>query len=158
MHFPTHESRWPRLKWTSFLLVIESNIWDSKDFTLGSSFWDMKDWSGTNVASLSCWISMIPTQENTTPRLRNQSSILSPKVRFIEGCFKLQVPWTLTLQPLVVHEQKKKWRGWDKGGGSNNSQIDMLFVTLFPLYTPHTYWCGPPVNDSYQQGARLELF
>jgi hypothetical protein len=21
MHFPTHESRWPRLKWTSFLLV-----------------------------------------------------------------------------------------------------------------------------------------
>jgi len=25
-------------------------------------------------------------------------------------------------------------------------------------YTPHTYWCGPPMNDSYKQGALLELF
>ena len=24
MHFPTHESRWPRLKWTSFLLVYKT--------------------------------------------------------------------------------------------------------------------------------------
>ena len=24
MHFPTHESRWPRLKWTSFLLVLRA--------------------------------------------------------------------------------------------------------------------------------------
>ena len=26
------------------------------------------------------------------------------------------------------------------------------------LYTSHTCWCGPPVNDSYQHGALLELF
>jgi hypothetical protein len=26
------------------------------------------------------------------------------------------------------------------------------------LYTPHTCWCGPPMNDSYQQGALFELF
>jgi hypothetical protein len=25
-------------------------------------------------------------------------------------------------------------------------------------YTPHTCWCGLAVNDSYQQGALLELF
>jgi hypothetical protein len=25
------------------------------------------------------------------------------------------------------------------------------------LYTSHTCWCGPPVNDFYQQGALLKL-
>ena len=30
MHFPTHKSRWPRLKWTSFLLVIYVNRLRSK--------------------------------------------------------------------------------------------------------------------------------
>jgi hypothetical protein len=25
-------------------------------------------------------------------------------------------------------------------------------------YPPHTCWCSPPMNDSYQQGALLELF
>ena len=48
----------------------------------------------------SCQILAVSTEENTLS-LRNQSStlgpVLSPKVRFIKGCFGLQVLWTQTL-------------------------------------------------------------
>ena len=61
----------------------------------------MKKWRGTNVASLSCQISVIPTQENTSPGLGNQSSSLGPilslKVRFIKVCSGPQVYLTWTL-------------------------------------------------------------
>ena len=32
------------------------------------------------------------------------------------------------------------------------------FMATTLICTPHTYWCGPLVNDSYQQGTLLELF
>jgi hypothetical protein len=32
--------------------------------------------------------------------------------------------------------------------------LEAHVCTLSPT---HTYWCGPPVNDSYQHGALLEL-
>ena len=34
----------------------------------------------------------------------------------------------------------------------------MSLVGFKGLIHPHTCWCRPPVNDSYQQGALLELF
>ena len=34
--------------------------------------------------------------------------------------------------------------------------LKMVTFLTIPLlveyYNPHTYWCGPPMNDSYQQG------
>lgn len=70
------------------IILVECKLLDPRSYTWSKSkVW--KKWSGTDVASLTCPMSLIPTRENTPPRLRNQFSrlgpILSMKVRSIES-------------------------------------------------------------------------
>ena len=56
-----------------------------------SSKYEKMKWRA-NMASLSCEVSWVPTQEDIAPSLRNQFSrlgpILNPKVRSIKECFR----------------------------------------------------------------------
>lgn len=70
------------------IILVEGKLLDPRSYTWSKSkVW--KKWSGTYVSLLSCSMSLIPTQENTPPRLRNQFPRLRPmlsiKVRSIES-------------------------------------------------------------------------